>query len=125
MPGGSLNSKPTRWRPLGTLLRWLFSFLATIEAWSSPLKKPPYELGARVRITRGRLAGVTGVVTRITESNFNVVLTIDDWPNGTYVVVRGDVLELKDAPRRTRRERRSAESRGQWQSNSKAALSLH
>jgi len=89
-----------------------------------PLKKAPYQLGARVRITRGRLAGVTGVVTRITASNFNVILTIDDWPNGTYVVVRGDVLELENAPRRARRERRSAESRGQWQTNSRAALSL-
>ena len=68
------------------------------------MKKAPYQLGARVRITRGCLAGMTGAVTRITKSKFNVVLTVDDWPNGTYVVVRGDVLELEDAPRRARRE---------------------
>jgi hypothetical protein len=45
--------------------------------------------GDRVRIGSGRLQGLSGVITRLS-NRFDFVIAIDDWPSGVYLTVVGD-----------------------------------
>jgi KOW motif-containing protein len=52
----------------------------------------PLVVGDYVQVSRGKLAGLVGVVTRITDGG-NYLLTIDGWPNGVHIVASAGVLE--------------------------------
>ena len=52
-----------------------------------------YQVGASVRVTRGSLAGVTGVVIETRNLRFNCVVSIDFWAHGLLLVLNGDDLE--------------------------------
>lgn len=56
--------------------------------------------GDRVRVVRGTLAGLTGVVTRLS-SRFDCVLAIDGWPHGAYLLIVGDGLEFLEREARS------------------------
>jgi len=45
--------------------------------------------GDCVRIVSGKLRGLTGVITRLS-GRFDLVIAIDDWPSGVYVVIVGE-----------------------------------
>jgi hypothetical protein len=49
-------------------------------------------LGDQIRICRGQLVGLTGVVTRFGDRPI-CLLTIDGWPDGVYVTVSANSLE--------------------------------
>ena len=51
-----------------------------------------YRIGSRIRITRGQLTGLTGVVAMMSDDNSNCVLTIDGWETGVYLSMRCDML---------------------------------
>ena len=51
-----------------------------------------YQVGANVRITRGSLAGVTGVVIETRNQSPNGVLSIDFWAHGVLLLLNGDDL---------------------------------
>ena len=51
-----------------------------------------YHIGAKVRVTRGKLAGITGILIE-TKNSGNCVLSIDFWANGVLIVVSGRDLE--------------------------------
>jgi len=53
-----------------------------------------YEVGASVRVTRGTLSGVTGVVIQTTSHPPRSVVSIDFWASGVLVVLDSDALEL-------------------------------
>ena len=53
-----------------------------------------YPVGKCVRIARGNLAGLTGVVAWLTEADLNCVLTIDEWGKGVYAAISGNDLIL-------------------------------
>jgi transcription antitermination factor NusG len=53
-----------------------------------------YDVGATVRITRGSLAGVTGVVVETSAHGSRSVISIDFWVYGVKVVLNSDDLEL-------------------------------
>jgi hypothetical protein len=53
-----------------------------------------YSIGTRVRVARGRLAGLTGVVMKLTDDDRNCVLAIDGWQDAAYLAVNGDLLTL-------------------------------
>jgi hypothetical protein len=55
-----------------------------------------YPIGSRVRVAHGQLAGLTGVVVKVTEDDFNCVLLIDGWVNGACLAVSGTALEWKE-----------------------------
>jgi hypothetical protein len=57
------------------------------------LHRRTYQVGANVRITRGSLAGVTGVVIETRNQKHNGVLSIDFWANGVLLSLNGDDLE--------------------------------
>ena len=48
--------------------------------------------GDKIRIVSGQLAGLTGVVLRLTDAG-SYVLSIDHLTDGVYVVVGGQVLD--------------------------------
>jgi len=52
-----------------------------------------YPIGANVRITRGSLAGVTGVVIETSDRRRNCVLSVDFWAHGIRLALNGDDLE--------------------------------
>jgi transcription antitermination factor NusG len=52
-----------------------------------------YQVGANVQITRGSLAGVTGIVIETRNQRSNCVLSIDFWAHGVLLVLNGDDLE--------------------------------
>jgi transcription antitermination factor NusG len=52
-----------------------------------------YQVGANVRITRGSLAGVTGVVIETTGHSCNCVMSVDFWAHGIRLALNGDDLE--------------------------------
>ena len=51
-----------------------------------------YEVGAAVRVTRGSLAGITGVVVE-TRGHRHCVISADFWANGVKLVLDSDDLE--------------------------------
>ena len=55
-----------------------------------------YPIGSRVRVVHGKLAGLTGMVVRLTDDELNCVLTIDGWVRGAYLAVSGDALESQE-----------------------------
>jgi hypothetical protein len=55
-----------------------------------------YPIGSRVRIAHGNLAGLTGVVAKLAEGDFDCILLIDGWVNGAYLAVGGTALEWKE-----------------------------
>ena len=55
-----------------------------------------YPIGSRVRVAHGKLAGLLGVVVKLTEGDFDCVLLIDGWANGAYLAVSGTALEWKE-----------------------------
>ena len=57
--------------------------------------RPHFRPGDAVRITRGALVELTGVVVRST-SNQNCVITIDGLVNGVLVVLPPSSLEMAD-----------------------------
>ena len=52
-----------------------------------------YQVGANVRITRGSLAGVSGIVIETRNLRLNCVVSIDFWAHGVLLVLNGDDLE--------------------------------
>src|SRR5258708_1149552 len=55
-----------------------------------------FALGDRVRITSGELAGLTGVVTRLS-ARPDCVLIVDGWPDGVYLNIIGEGLGLLES----------------------------
>jgi hypothetical protein len=55
-------------------------------------KSETYRIGSRIRITRGQLTGLTGVIAKMSGDNSNCVLTIDGWETGVYLSMRCDML---------------------------------
>jgi hypothetical protein len=56
----------------------------------------PFAPGDRVRISSGKLTGLTGVVVRL-PGRPKLALKIDGWPAGTYILVKGaDVQRLSE-----------------------------
>jgi transcription antitermination factor NusG len=52
-----------------------------------------YQVGASVRVTRGSLAGVTGVVIETRNLRLNCVLSVDFWAHGVLLAMNDDDLE--------------------------------
>jgi|EndMetStandDraft_8_1072994.scaffolds.fasta_scaffold443926_2 hypothetical protein len=52
-----------------------------------------YQVGANVRVSRGSLAGITGVVIETRNHRLNCVLSIDFWVHGVLLALNGDDLE--------------------------------
>jgi transcription antitermination factor NusG len=52
-----------------------------------------YEVGANVRVSRGSLAGVAGVVIETRNLPQNCVVSIDFWAHGVLMALSGDDLE--------------------------------
>jgi len=70
-----------------------------LRAGLDPTKAVPHPLltvGQRVRITRGALAGVEGIVVR-KKSGFQVVLTLNLLMQSIAIEVSGDDVELADS----------------------------
>jgi transcription antitermination factor NusG len=70
-----------------------------LRAGLDPTKAAPHPLltvGQRVRITRGALAGVEGIVVR-KKSGFQVVLTLNLLMQSIAIEVSGDDVELADS----------------------------
>ena len=59
-----------------------------------------YRIGSRIRIARGKLKGLTGVVAKMSEDNSKCVLTIDGWASGVRLAVSGDILRLTGKARK-------------------------
>jgi hypothetical protein len=59
------------------------------------LQLPTFQVGVRVRISRGRLTGLTGVVVETIEDEDHVhcVLIVDGWVSGVQLSIAGDALE--------------------------------
>jgi len=57
------------------------------------LQNKTYPIGTRVRVARGQLAGVAGVVANLTDGHHNCVLTVAGWQEGN-LVVNSDLLTL-------------------------------
>jgi hypothetical protein len=53
-----------------------------------------YRIGSRIRIARGKLKGLTGVVAKMSEGNSKCVLTIDGWASGVCIAVSCDILRM-------------------------------
>ena len=52
-----------------------------------------YQVGASVRVMRGSLAGVTGVVIETRNLRLNCVLSVDFWAHGVLLAMNDDDLE--------------------------------
>jgi hypothetical protein len=59
-----------------------------------------YDVGASVRVSRGSLAGVTGVVVETRDHGSRSVISIDFWVYGVKVVLSSDDLEMVRKNRR-------------------------
>jgi hypothetical protein len=57
------------------------------------VKHKTYPIGTRVRVARGQLAGVAGVVANLIDGHHNCVLTVAGWQEG-YLVVNSELLIL-------------------------------
>jgi hypothetical protein len=53
-----------------------------------------YDVGAAVRVTRGSLAGLTGVLVETRSHGDRSLISIDFWACGVKVVLNSDDLEL-------------------------------
>jgi hypothetical protein len=53
-----------------------------------------YDVGATVRVSRGSLAGITGVVVETMGHGSRSVITVDFWIYGVKLVLNNDDLEL-------------------------------
>jgi transcription antitermination factor NusG len=53
-----------------------------------------YNVGASVRVSRGSLAGITGVVIETRGYGSRSVISVDFWIYGVKVVLNNDDLEL-------------------------------
>jgi hypothetical protein len=78
----------------GSLSRVAFSFLvATGKALLMDVQGMTYQVGANVRVTRGSLAGVAGVLIEVRNRRLTCLLSTDFWANGVLVKLNGDDLE--------------------------------
>ena len=59
-----------------------------------------YDVGASVRVMRGSLAGVTGVVIETKCRAGRCVVSIDFWAHGVKLLLNSDDLELIQQHRR-------------------------
>jgi len=69
------------------------AFLVPLEMSLMQLHGRTYQVGANVRITRGSLAGVAGVVIETRNQKHNDVLSIDFWAHGERLSLNGDDLK--------------------------------